>query len=82
MHFPSCRVLDLNDGSLVNRLDHHSGPVLCVRFNSDTMVTGSGVLCILVYIHDIVLLKYAVTQSYQRQDMNGLLPPISSMRCL
>ena len=49
MHFPSCRVWDVNDGSLVNRLDHHSGWVLCLRFNSDTMVTGSSVMCI-VYL--------------------------------
>ena len=51
MHFPSCRVWDVNDGSLVNRLDHHSDLVLCLRFNSDTMVTASWVLCILVSIY-------------------------------
>ena len=51
MHFPSCRVWDVNDGSLVNRLDHHSDMVLCVRFNSDTMVTGSEVLCIVYLLY-------------------------------
>ena len=50
MHFPSCRVWDVNDGSLVNTLDHHHAPVHSFRFNSDTMVTGSEVLCILVSI--------------------------------
>ena len=57
MHFPSCRVWDVNDGSLVNRLDHHGDAVFSLRFNSDTLVTGSEVLCIYIctYIH--VLLK-------------------------
>ena len=51
MHFPSCRVWDVNDGSLVNRLDYHSGTVFCVRFNSDTLVTGSLVLCIVYLLY-------------------------------
>ena len=56
MHFPSCRVWDVNDGSLVNRLDHHSGPVQSLKFNSDTMVTCSWVLCI-VYLSHVKLSK-------------------------
>ena len=51
MHFSSCRVWDVNDGSLVNRLDHHSDWVVCLRFNSDTMVTGSEVLCIVYLLY-------------------------------
>ena len=48
MHFPSCRVWDVSDGSLVNRLDHHHGTVFSLRFNSDILVTGSAVMCIFV----------------------------------
>ena len=48
VHFPSCRVWDVNDGSIVNTLAHHSGGVYCLKFNSDTLVTGSEVLCIFV----------------------------------
>jgi len=48
MHFLSCRVWDVSDGSLVNRLDHHSDSVMSLRFNSDTLVTGSWVLCMFV----------------------------------
>jgi len=48
VHFPSCRVWDVNDGSIVNTLAHHSDAVYCLKFNSDTLVTGSEVLCIFV----------------------------------
>jgi len=41
MHFPSRRVWDVNDGSLLNTLDHHTAGVEGLRFNSDTLVTGS-----------------------------------------
>ena len=57
MHFPSCRVWDVNDGSLVNRLDHHGDPVLSLKFNSDTLVTGSSVLCIFVPAQGATLIK-------------------------
>jgi len=48
MHFPSCRVWDVSNGSLVNRLVHQGSAVLSLRFNSDTLVTGSVVMCIFV----------------------------------
>ena len=48
MHFPSCRVWDVSDGSLVNKLVHHDRTVYSLRFNSDTLVTGSLVLSIFV----------------------------------
>jgi len=67
MHFPSCRVWDVNDGSLVNTLVHHRSSVNSLRFNSDTLVTGSAVLRILVptYMHS----------SNQSLDFNSLLHP-------
>ena len=73
MHFPSCRVWDVSDGSLVNRLVHHGDEVLSLRFNSDTLVTGSQVLCIFVPTY--------MYSSNQRLDVNSLLHPISIVRC-
>ena len=73
MHFPSCRVWDVSNGSLVNRLVHHSDEVFSLRFNSDTLVTGSQVLFIFVPTH--------MYSSNQRLDFNSLLHPISSVRC-
>ena len=69
VHFPSCRMWDVNDGSVVNTLAHHSDSVLCLRFKSDIMVTGSRVLCEFVPTYTYMY------SSNQRWDMNGLLPP-------
>ena len=63
MHFPSCRVWDVSDGSLVNTLYHHHGAVCSLRFNSDTLVTGSEVLCIFVPTY--------MYSSNQRLDFNS-----------
>jgi len=57
VYFASCRVWDVNDGSIVNTLPHHGDAVRCLKFNSDTLVTGSAVLCVFVPIYIHVLLK-------------------------
>ena len=49
LHFPSYRVWDVNEGSTVNTLVHHISAVYCLKFNSDTLVTGSKVLRIFTY---------------------------------
>ena len=72
MHFPSCRVWNITDGSLLNTLDHCHA-VLSLRFNSNTLVTGSAVLCIFVPTY--------MYPSNQRLDFNSLLPSISTVRC-
>ena len=41
---PICRVWDVNNGSMVKTLVHHTEAVMHLKFNSNTMVTSSRVL--------------------------------------